>query len=223
MQNGKTSKTALLTCFFSECESRFHFLKQDHGYSSLKGLTEYRNNLKIIKPYQGQEPAQPFSAIIRYERKKQAFEINYGDKDDSLEFYIYFDSINRLTLSDILSLTKKRTSAPGTLRWIKEPDQLKAGIKTIATTLETHIDCLTEPSPAFIEHALISHEKRLEHAIRKQYKKDMLQACKMAAKAYRQQEYIEVVRLLKPFEKHLGLGALKKLILSRKKIIGNYP
>lgn len=54
--------------------------------------------------------------------------------------------------------------------------------------------------------------KRVEQAVRAQYKQDMAQASKMAARAYFRKDYKDVVRLLRPYEKYLSPVDIRKLI-----------
>jgi len=66
----------LLTCFFDECENRFRFLEEKHGYLCFSGMAEYKNNYKIIRPYKQNalQEGQPFFATTRYEKHNRTVE-----------------------------------------------------------------------------------------------------------------------------------------------------
>ena len=97
-QTVQTGSHELLSCFFEECERQFRFLEEEHGFTYISGLLEYKKHCKLIKPYNGKtgDLPEPFFAVTRYELDKRAIEIFYGDHNYALEVYVYPDLMQRL-------------------------------------------------------------------------------------------------------------------------------
>ena len=214
----RDSSRDLLACFFSECESRFRFLEQRHGYSYLSGLVEYRQGRQIITPYQGEDILGSFRAVTRYEKDDLSLEILYGDAEYSVEGYAYFQHIYRLNLSEILSAVKKSDHDIRGNWLVTRKDMLEKTLNGMAESLRKHKRFFIDPNPKIIDRAMTMRSKRIEQAVREQYRKDIQHASTQAARAFMEKNFRRVVEIYSPYEKDLNAADLKKLMLARKNL-----
>lgn len=215
---GNATTHELLTCFFSECEKQFRFLEEDYGYMSFKGLTSFKRNCKVTKPYSRASGApDPFFATARYELHKHAIEIMYGDLQYIMEVNVYPDPINRLSFRDILAAKQKALPALDNLFYIKETPKIIGAIQLFSQMMQKDPSLIT-PNDRTIERANVMKNKLIEQNVREHFKKNVADACIEAAQAFLNKNYLAVVNLLEPFESYLGKADLKKLRISREKI-----
>ena len=215
---GDATTHELLTCFFSECERQFRFLEEDYGYMSFKGLTNYKKNCKITKPYSPQTDApEPFFATARYEYRRHAIEIMYGDLQYILEINVYPNMIDRFSFRDLLDARQKMLPALDNLFYIKKPLQIIGGLQLFSQMIQKD-PSLIQPSERDIQRANVMKNKLIEQNVREHFKNIVADACVEAAQAFLNKNYLAVINLLEPFEDYLGKADLKKLKISREKI-----
>lgn len=208
----------LLKCFFSECEQKFRFLEQRYGFEYISGLAEYKNTYRIIKPYHDQEVQDPFLAMARYEKGTRAFEVIYGGEDMILEFHSCHDRILRFTPAEILAAARRYSGAMSGSRRVEDSGKIESILTRFSKALEKHPKILLDPPFHIIERAQSIRHKHLEQALRKHYRQVIDQACKQAARAYRERDFPKVVRILEPHKTALGSADLKKLHLARSQL-----
>lgn len=215
----RASSSDLLACFFSECEKRFRFLEQRHGYSYLSGMATYKNNYKIIVPYTHTSSVQdPFLAVTRYEKDNHALEILYGDDDYIMEVFIYIDPITRISLKDLMAAKRVPYAMPDKMSWVTQNALIEKMVQAFAHTVKEHKKSFLLPDAKLVERALTMRSKLTEQTVRAHYKKGMEDASVRAAQAYMQKNYQEAVETLEPFEKNLSKSDLKKLKLARENL-----
>jgi len=209
----------LLTCFFDECENRFRFLEEKHGYLCFSGMAEYKNNYKIIRPYKQNalQEGQPFFATTRYEKHNRTVEILYGDKNLVLEAYIYPDAQTRLSLRDIIMAARSSVTKPASLSYLSEPQNISEAVEWFSTLLQKHPKIL-EPSAKLVDRAITISSKLTEESIRAHFTDMIKEASVFAAKAFLEKNYNYVIALLTPFEGYLTISDLKKLKIARAKL-----
>lgn len=219
MQVSTAETQNLLTCFFKECESQFRFLEEKHGYLYLSGLAEYHKNYKIIKPYNGQTPAdnQPFFALTRYEQHDQAIEVMYGDNQYILEIFIYPDAVSRLSLRDMIMATRGDSSAVKDLSYLTEPEHVTKSLKWFAQAIIDNPKVI-KPSAKLIERASTMRSKLIEHGVRAHLDRLVEDSTTKAAAAFVEKNYAKVIDLLMPYQNFLGSSALKQLRIAQQKL-----
>lgn len=209
-----SSGADLLLSFFTGVEQHFRFLEQNHDRNYISGLVEYKNNYKIIRPYQNEIIQGNFLALTRYERAEQAIEITFDKEHSILEGHIYYSPIQRFELSEILAAAKKDYTNISGNRGLTEKTTLHQTIEKMATALQNNIDRYLLPDQKLLQRALNLRNKRVEHAVRHHLKRQIERTSKEAAKAFRKKDYSEVVTLLGPLQHHLKKADLKKLKLA---------
>ncbi|MEZ5918458.1 MAG: hypothetical protein R3D66_00530 [Alphaproteobacteria bacterium] len=218
MQEQMSPLESLLTCFFSEGETRFRFLEDACDYTTIGGMVRYKNNLRVIVPYKPEYCSLPFLALMRYEGEAGAFEILYGDRDYTLEIFFCPSPVNRVYLGEWVSAAGGEVLQSDSIAWLHEQVALEEALRSRAVFLRKSIDCFINPQPDTLDRALAIQAKRVEQAVRAQYKQDMAQASKMAARAYFRKDYKDVVRLLRPYEKYLSPVDIRKFMIARSKL-----
>ena len=194
-------------------------MEQKHGYSYLSGLVEYRQGRQIITPYNRQNIQGPFLAVTRYEKDNQSLEILYGDKEFAIESYLYYDQVYRLSLGQMLAAVKKSDAGP-TRHWlVTHEDLIVESIAGIARTVKKQWRHFLCPTPKIIERALTIRGKLMEQAVREQHKQDIEDASREAARAFMEKDFLKVIALLVPYERHLSASDLKKLTLARRNLL----
>lgn len=209
----------LLTCFFSECERQFRFLELRHGYSYLSGLATYKNNYKIIIPYNNTTVPEPFLAVTRYERDNLAFEFLYGYEDFVIEVNLYINNITRLSLKDLMDASRVPYVFEKSLSWVTYEGYIEEALGKFAAAIRENEKKFLSPSDKLIERALTMRGKLMEQAVREQYKTALHEASVRAAQAYMRKDYALVVEILQPFERDLSKADLKKLKLAREALV----
>ncbi|MCB9982826.1 MAG: hypothetical protein H6861_04000 [Rhodospirillales bacterium] len=210
---------ALLQHFFSSCERSFRFLEQRHGYTFFCGLVEYQNNYKIIKPFNQEHYDGSFNAVTRYEKGDQAIEINYSSDQFAIEACGFYNPINRLELCEVMTAARKTSPALEGDWGVTDETLLQNSISSLAQAVEKYARVLLEPSDKLLNRALTIRDKRLEQTIRQMHQTHIDDACRDAAKAYRQRDFRNVVRLLEPHKRYLKRGDLKKLERAKKSLL----
>ncbi|MCC6597542.1 MAG: hypothetical protein IT559_01985 [Alphaproteobacteria bacterium] len=205
----------LIKCFFSQCERKFRFLEQKHEFSYISGLAEYKNAYKIIKPYQGQKTPSPFLAMTRYEKENQTLEILYGGADFMLEVYSCHGHILRFTPAEILMAARKSSAYLPNTRGLSHSAAIEDALENLSKALRKHVKTLLNPSQRLLDRAQTIHNKQLEQAVRKRHRNTIEDACRQAAKAYREKDYPKVIQILEPHKNALGKADLKKLYLAK--------
>jgi hypothetical protein len=218
MQEYALPLESLLTCFFSESEARFRFLEDVYDCAALGGIVRYENNLRVITPYKSERLSPPILALMRYEGEAGAFEILYGERDYTLEFFFCPSPVNRVYLDEWVGAAGEHVLETGLFPWLREQAALEEALRSGAAFLRKSMDCFVRPPPGTLDRALAIRAKRTEQAIRTQYRKDMKQASEMAARAYSRKDYKDVLRLLRPYEKYLNGIDTKKLMVARSKL-----
>jgi hypothetical protein len=219
MQNYQFSAKGLLDHFFSACESKLRFLEQRHGFSYLSGVAEYRNNSKIIRPWHGQDVPENFLALTRYERGDLAIEILYGDKEFTVESYVYYGPVRRYALNEVLNAARKKPRGK-TGNWgVTRPGLIDEMISNVALNLEAHHKTLLEPGDKLLERITTIRDMQLEQAVRRHFAETIKTLSMLAAKAYRERDYRQVVEMLEPYKEYLPSAELKKLQLAKKQLL----
>ena len=189
----------LLPCFFSECESQFRFLEQEHGYTYLSGMVEQHQTRQIIRPYKkNQETPETFQAITRYEKDDHVLEITYGKKEFIIESYTYFDHVYRLTLCELLAAAKRENKDVKANRWNLREEQITEVIKKMAASFKENKDDFLNPNPKTIDRALTMRSKRIEQGVRDIYKESLKHISVEAARAFLKKDFKKVIELLTP-------------------------
>ncbi len=209
----------LLDCFFASCESAFRFLEAAHGFARFGGLVSFQKGRKIIMPARGYGGGV-FHALTRYEKGSQAVEIFYAGDRFTLEGHLYFDFVDKLDFTDILQAARKNDSASGTASWLTRKNALKDKIGAMGACFEKHKTLFLDPDRALIQRAFLIRAKRLEDAVRAQYKRDLEDASLRAARAFSDKDYRRVVAILTPHERNLGGAERKKLERARRFLLG---
>lgn len=217
-QQLRTSSDDLLACFFSECEKRFRFLEQHHGYLYLSGLATYKNNYKIIVPYKGTQAPEPFLAVTRYEKNAQAIELIYGDQDYILEVFLYVDPITRISLKDLMAAHRTPFAMPHKMAWVTQSASINELLEALSALMRGNLETILNPNAKLVERALTMRSKLTEQAVRENYKKLLDDASIRAAQAYTQKDFALVLEILMPFKKDLSKADLKKLRLAQENI-----
>jgi hypothetical protein len=208
----------LLSCFFSECESRFRFLEVEHGFRYVSGLTSYHNGRQVLRPYRGQETPNPFWATTRYEKGNYALEIVYGDSDYSIESYAYINMVNRLHIDELLKAGRKSELLSGNARNVSENISLEKALESLSDMYKNNPACIIDPEQHLIERAITMRGRLLEETIMRHYRDTIEVVSAQGARAYTQKDYERVVELLSPYEQYLTPSDLKKLARAKKKI-----
>ena len=201
----------LLRCFFSECERKFRFLEERHGYNFFYGLVEYRKNFKLIKAVESYDNLGSFQAIVRYEKNEQALEVLYGSEQFQIEGYVYYNAVDRYTFSEILKAAKKQGDIFQCDWGLTDTKLTEEAISQFARAVEKNARTLLEPNPRILERANTIRNTLLEQTIR-QYHTEMLKSVSEdAARAFREKNYRRVIELLNPHKEYLKKAELKKL------------
>ena len=209
----------LLRCFFSECERRFRFLQDRHGYHFICGLGEYRNNYRIIRPPDGRRIDESFLAVARYEQHERAIEMTYAHERFAIEAHAFYNCYERFGLDEMLSAARKNAEELRGDWGAASPALVQKTLRRIAADLETYAHIILEPKPRLLARAVTIRNSRVEHAVRQKHRDLVAKACKDAAAAYRKKDYRNVVALLGPHEKHLQKADLKKLSRAKKYLL----
>jgi hypothetical protein len=96
---------------------------------------------------------------------------------------------------------------------------LESALHEAGLAVRNNTTLITAPNPKLVERTLTIHEKRMELAIRTQFRRDMEDAAVEAARAFRGMNWPRVIELLSPYEGHLNAATTKKLVQARKFII----
>ena len=215
----------LLAYFFKDCKKQFHFLKHDHGFSSLAGMVEYDDRYRaIISPHYDLGVIEyPFHATVRYEREDLFFEILYGDYNYALECYITYQRRYRFLLTDLVQvLSPVSGRAPITFdrhenehHCAPQVHHIRPLLQTIRDILEAYAEeLLISPSDAFIEKALDFHARRTEERVRERYARAKDLACEKAARAFQEQDFKRTIMLYRPYKDDLGPRDIRMLSLA---------
>jgi hypothetical protein len=223
MYESGPSAQDLLSCFFNECERHFRFLEQRYHFGYLSGMVEYQRNIKIIKPFRSTNSIPSdvldFQAVTRYERDEVAVEIGFSKSQLAIEGHVYFDPVLRFELSEILTAAKKHDDGIGGDIGLIQEDMVEDTVSAMATALRQNIQYFVEPSEKLIDRAQVIRNKRIEQAVRQHFAVLLEDTSKEAARAFTNRDYKKVMTLLQPYEPYLGNADLKKLILSRKRLL----
>lgn len=209
----------LLEHFFSTCESKFRFLEQRHGFSYFSGLAEYRRNTKIVRPYRGEDIQKDFIGLTRYERGDTALEIHYGEAQFIIEAHLYYSPPDRFTLGEVLSAARKNPRTKLSDWGITRPELIEDHITRMAKTVHAYHKVILEPSFKMVDRMRTMREMQTEQAVRRLFMETLKEASKIAARAFREKNYLEVVKLLEPYRNYLSASELKKLQLAKKQLI----
>ena len=220
-QNEQTSHKHLLTCFFTESEKALSFLEEDHGFQTVKGLSEYQKGRQLIRPFgKNDSVVPPFWASIRYEKKDVSLELNYREEDFSLECMTYFNQTNRLELHSLLNAAQKSYDfTPGLI--LAQSQLLRGEIQALAQTIQEHHEDILLPEGPLIKKATLMREKQMEALIREHYQKELETARVQAAKAFQDENYTRVVEIYTPYEVYLPPADQKKLDKARAHILSS--
>ena len=208
----------LLTCFFKECEKQFRFLEENHGYTYLSGLTEYRQNYKIIVPYNTQKVEEPFLGLTRYEKGDHAVEILYGDDDYILEMFIYINATMRFNLYDLMLAARRDVLFEQNPSWVTQDTRIHDLVRHFAKSMRADSALFLTPSDRLVNRALTMRSKIMEQSIRAHLKKSVETATHKAAQAFVQKDFKQVIEILEPFQEHLGSADIKKLKLAKQQL-----
>ena len=208
----------LLACFFEESESKFRFLEEEYGYLYLSGLVEYKDRYKVIKPYNKTEKYidEPFYAVTRYERNRQAIEIFYGDTNYVLDVFVYPNSIQRLNMRDLISAARGDVSTNKNLNFLTEKSNIVQSIQWFSQAMQSTPKVL-EPSDRLIERTTVMRETLLEQGVRAHLDKLVKDASIRAAEAFVHKDYKRVIDILRPYQGYLNASDLKKLRIAHDK------
>lgn len=208
----------LVSSFLLECESRFRFLEQTHGFSYFSGQARYERGRQIVVPYQHGALMRPFIITTLYEKPDWALEFRFCEDLYAIEVYILHRYVHRLDLAEFLTVGKRQEeNIPGPF-FASTPDQVHRSTQKLCHLVEQNVELLATPNPRLMEKALAMREKLLELQIREQYKKDMERACVKAARALVEKDYVRVVSMLRPYARDLPASDQKKLALALKNL-----
>lgn len=202
---------ALLRCFFSQCERKFRFLEERHGYNFFYGLVEYRKNFKLIKAVESYDISGSFQAIVRYEKDEQALEMLYGSEQFQIEGYAYYNAIDRYTFSEILKASRKQTDMFQSDWGLTDPKLIEKTVSQFAYAVEKNARVLLDSNPKVLERANTIRNALLEQTIRQYHAEMLKRISEDAARAFREKNYRRVIELLNPHKEHLKKAELKKL------------
>lgn len=200
---------SLVSHFYDTCEKSFSFLCEDHGFDIYCGMVEFRGGRKLIKPFKPGMGRENLS-ICRLEHGSIAIEITYAQEAFLLECHVYYDFINRFELDDVISAAKKSPKEARFQYAITSPAQMDVELLRMREAISDNTSLFTKCDERFIQRALKIRSKRMELAVRTQYKRNMDDAISKAAKAFFNKDYRKVVELYKPFEQQLRASDKKK-------------
>ena len=209
MSNLMVSSKLLVSHFFDTCEKSFSFLCEDHGFDIYCGMLEFRSGRKLIRPFKFEIGREALS-ICRLEHGSIAIEITYAQNSLSLDCHIYYDFINRFELNDIIKAAKKPLKKSRFQFAIISLAQMDVELLRIRDLISDNVSLFTKSNKRFVQRALKIRSKRIEFAVRTQYKQNMDDAISKAAKAFFRKDYRKVVELYKPFEQQLRASDKKK-------------
>ena len=219
------STIELLRSFFAGCERGLKFLETEYGFHAFYGLCEYQNGFKIIKPIDSVSEHSlddGFSALMRYESDMRCFEIEYtngveGD-DYKITSHLFYDQIERFEPSEILMAARKASDASFEKSGLSNIKNLNKCITQITQIFSAHANVLVAPNDKVIERARGIRAVQLEQAIRRKFEENLEVACKLAAKAFLEKNYTDVIEILEPYKSYLRKSDLKKLEQAKKHI-----
>src|SRR5262249_25448130 len=94
----------LLGCFFAACEKAFRFLEQEHGFTYLSGLTEYRMGRRIFTPWNPRiTVSSAFTAATLYEKDNISIEIFFQGESSTLDFHFCYTPPHRFEFAEIIN------------------------------------------------------------------------------------------------------------------------
>lgn len=222
MNQRLSDPATLARTFFVECEKQLRFLEQKHDFTYMSGLAEYKNNYHIVRPWAvGQDIEPHFLAMTRYEKNDTALEILYKGEDHRFEVFLYYNTVLRFTIPEMLTAARKKAFAPELARNLVTPAQIVSTLTLLAKDCKKHGKYFLEPSPKLQERAQTIRTKQTEQAVRQHYLRTVQEASTLAAKAYREKDYRQVITLLEPHRKHLPPRDLKKLDLAKKFLLSS--
>jgi len=185
----------------------------------MSGLAEYKNNYKIVRPYDGQAVDDDFVAMTCYEKDNTVLEVLYKGEGHQLETLLYYNSVLRFDVPELLSAARKNAISPRAAQGLSSPTQITETVSRLAEDFEKHAKLICNPPVKLLERAQTIRVKHMEQTIRKFYADTVNQAVTLAAKAYREKDYKGVVALLEPHKNHLSPSDLKKLQLAKKQLL----
>lgn len=209
-----------LACFFQSCEREFRFLEQDHNFSYLSGLAQYRQGRLVFLPYKAGGKDENPEAVTLYEKNRVALEISYEADKSNLQIYFRYDRIYRFEIAEILKAHRKPALSEWRALQALLPDTLQNALKTAAAEVQHNVELLENLSPDAIQKILNMREKLMQQKIRDQHKQDIENAIETAVKAFALKDYRRVVEILTPHEQYLNFAAIKKLEIARKYLLG---
>lgn len=185
----------------------------------MSGLAEYRNNVKIVRPYQGQNPGGEFIALTRYERADTAIEFQFGEGQYILECHVYYGPAERMKIDEIIAAARKGPRKK-IIDWgLTRPEMIDENLDRIAAYLLAHRKIILEPSPKLLSRIKTIRDMQIEQAVRRHFAQTIKEATIKAAVAYRQKDFRLVISALEPYRPYLSTAELKKLQLAKKQLL----
>lgn len=204
----------LLTCFFAVCEDAFRFLEREHGFEYCAGLATYAGGRQIIRPYHHENIATPFFAVTRYEKENTSIEITYGDTDYSIGIHLCPDRIHRFTMQELCRAAGKRFKSCNTQK-ILTSAEIEHAIRVLAENLRHDQKTLVNTPETVVRKTAMNRAREMEKRIREQFRKNLKDSIRRAAKAFSEENHRVVIALLMPYEQYLKGRDLKKLQIAR--------
>lgn len=209
---------SILSCFIEECERSFRFLETEHGFLYVSGVVDYKKGRIAIRPFPKEATHKNPWLITRYELADRSIEINFYADQSFIEPFFYIGN-DRVSWRDLLGTSKKMGDLPCDGRIVSSEDMLQKQIACLAHVLKKNHRIFTEASDKIMERALVMRSMFLEQKTREAYRENLQHISKLAARAFSQQDYHMAVRIYAPYAEYLTTADLKKLNLSRQKII----
>jgi hypothetical protein len=222
--NNNQTRTAqkLLGDFFSICAREFRFLEEDHGFTCVRGLSEYRKGHRLLTPWHEQHviPADaPFEAVTLYEKDDTAFEILYSSTNRTIDLYAGYSKSPRLQFQEILKAARRSLFVPLEIPVAVQHSTVEKTLQAISPVIQKNINFITAPNPKMIERALETREKHRELKLQEQLERDMAAAAQEAFRAFIVKDYRRVIELFTPYEHNLSFIHLRKLDIARKNLL----
>ncbi|MAF97948.1 MAG: hypothetical protein CMH26_04860 [Micavibrio sp.] len=200
--------------FFAACARDFRFLEENHDYRFISGVVEYRNNYKLIKPYNRGHYRDGWRVVSLYESASDSIEIVFDSAGFFIEGFVYYNPVDRYEFNHVLGAAKKSCEDLEERMGLYESQMIEDKVSAIARGIKQYKKYFIAPEAKFKARVEVVKTQRIEQSVRQYFEYQMKDTCERAALAFLEKDYDQVISLLSPLESYLGMADLKKLKLA---------
>jgi hypothetical protein len=213
----RDSPEALVRHFFSATPASFSFIVRASGYQSRAALQQATSSgLEDVAP---DRMTGWFWAVWRFDTDRASGEVRFGERENALSIAVApaCEALEFELWEWCQIDSTEPTLRTGDGQFCDTVDRLQRELDRYSAVLRDRLDRIVAARPSDLGAIREARSKRLEAWISSGRESQHVRARAQADEAFRSQDYLEVLKLLAPFESALTPAERAKVAIARRK------